>query len=141
MGAWILVRAFASGCVALTGVEAIANTVPAFAEPAPRRAGLTMIWLGVILATLFLGITFLALELNILPRSDETVLSQIGIAVFGSSLPYVLLQTTTALILLVAANTCYTGFPRLASLLGGDRFLPKHKWPTPATAWSFPTGS
>jgi amino acid transporter len=125
ISAWILVRAFASGCVALTGVEAIANTVPAFAEPAPRRAGNTMIWLGAILATLFVGITFLALELNIVPRADETVLSQIGTAVFGFTLPYVLLQTTTALILLVAANTCYTGFPRLASLLGGDRFLPK----------------
>lgn len=125
VGAWLLVRAFASGCVALTGVEAIANTVPAFEEPASKRAGLAMIWLGAILATLFLGITFLALELNILPRADETVLSQIGIAVFGPTLPYALLQITTALILLVAANTCYTGFPRLASLLGSDRFLPK----------------
>ncbi len=125
VGVWLLVRAFASGCVALTGVEAIANTVPAFAEPAARRAGVTMIWLGVILATLFLGTTFLALELNILPRTDETVLSQIGSAVFGPTLPYGLLQATTALILLVAANTCYTGFPRLASLLGSDGFLPK----------------
>jgi len=124
-GAWLLVRAFASGCVALTGVEAIANTVPAFKEPAPRHAGVALIWLGVILASLFAGITFLTFELGIRPRPDETVLSQIGTSVFGHGLPYALLQFSTALILLLAANTCYTGFPRMASLLGRDKFLPR----------------
>ncbi|MBI3620879.1 MAG: APC family permease [Nitrospirae bacterium] len=125
LGVWLLVRAFASGCVALTGVEAIANTVPAFKEPAARRAGVALIWLGVILASLFIGITFLAFELGIRPRPDETVLSQLGTSVFGPGLPYALLQISTALILLLAANTCYTGFPRMASLLGRDKFLPK----------------
>jgi amino acid transporter len=125
VGIWLLVRAFASGCVALTGVEAIANTVPAFKEPAAKRAGVALIWLGVILAALFIGITFLSFELGIRPRPDETVLSQLGTAVFGPGLPYALLQISTALILLLAANTCYTGFPRMASLLGRDKFLPK----------------
>lgn len=125
VGIWLLVRAFASGCVALTGVEAIANTVPAFKEPAARRAGVALIWLGVILAVLFAGITFLTFEMGIRPRPDETVLSQIGTVVFGPGLPYALLQLSTALILLLAANTCYTGFPRMASLLGRDKFLPK----------------
>lgn len=123
-GVWLLVRAFASGCVALTGVEAIANTVPAFKAPASRHAGVALIWLGIILAVLFAGITFLTFALGIRPRPDETVLSQIGAAVFGHGLPYALLQTSTALILLLAANTCYTGFPRMASLLGRDKFLP-----------------
>jgi amino acid transporter len=125
VGVWILVRAFASGCVALTGVEAIANTVPAFKEPASRHAGIAMVWLGLILATFFAGITMLAFALGIQPRPDETVLSQIGVTVFGHTLPYALLQISTALLLLIAANTSYTGFPRLASLLGQDKFLPR----------------
>jgi len=125
VGAWLLVRAFASGCVALTGVEAIANTVPAFKEPASRHAGIAMVWLGLILASFFAGITMLAFALGIRPRPDETVLSQIGSAVFGPTPPYLLLQTSTAMLLLIAANTSYTGFPRLASLLGRDQFLPQ----------------
>ena len=125
VGVWLLVRAFASGCVALTGVEAIANTVPAFKEPCSRHAGISMAWLGLILATFFAGITFLAFALGIQPRPDETVLSQIGVKVFGHTPPYLLLQASTALLLLIAANTSYTGFPRLASLLGRDQFLPQ----------------
>jgi amino acid transporter len=124
VGVWLLVRAFASGCVALTGVEAIANTVPAFKAPAARHAGVALIWLGIILAVLFAGITFLTFALGIRPHPDETVLSQIGTAVFGHGVSYALLQISTALILLLAANTCYTGFPRMASLLGRDKFLP-----------------
>jgi amino acid transporter len=125
VGAWLLVRAFASGCVAMTGVEAIANTVPAFKEPCSRHAGISMAWLGLILATFFAGITILAFGLGIQPRPDETVLSQIGVKVFGHTLPYLFLQVSTALLLLIAANTSYTGFPRLASLLGRDQFLPQ----------------
>ncbi len=125
VGWWVLLRAFSAGSVALTGVEAIANAVPAFRDPAPRRAGVALICLGVILGSLFLGITWLAFDLGIRPRPDETVLSQLGSAVFGTGAPYALLQTATALVLILAANTSYTGFPRLASLLGRDRFLPQ----------------
>ncbi len=125
VGWWIVLRAFSSGSVAMTGVEAIANTVPAFQEPSPRRAGVALIWLGIILGTLFLGITFLSLDYGIRPRPEETVLSQLARAVLGSTMPYYFVQTTTALILLLAANTSYTGFPRLVSLLGRDRFLPQ----------------
>jgi amino acid transporter len=124
-GWWIILRAFSSGSVAMTGVEAIANTVPAFKEPSPRHAGIALIWLGIILGTLFLGITFLSLDYGIYPRPEETVLSQLARAVLGSTLPYYFVQATTALILLLAANTSYTGFPRLVSLLGQDRFLPQ----------------
>jgi hypothetical protein len=106
-------------------VEAIANAVPAFRDPAPRHAGMALIWLGIILGILFAGVTSLTFGFGISPRPDETVLSQLGSVVFGSTLPYALLQTTTALVLLLAANTSFTGFPRLASLLGHDRFLPR----------------
>ena len=125
VGLWVILRAFSAGSVALTGVEAIANAVPAFRDPAPRQAGTALIWLGLILGTLFAGVTFLTFGFGIRPRPDETVLSQLGNVVFGSTLPYAFLQTTTALVLLLAANTSFTGFPRLASLLGRDRFLPR----------------
>ncbi len=122
---WVLIRAFSSGSVALTGVEAIANTVPAFRDPAARHAGIALICLGVILGSLFLGITWLSFHLGIGPQEGQTVLSQLGSAVFGSTAAYALLQTATALVLLLAANTSYTGFPRMGSLLGRDRFLPQ----------------
>jgi amino acid transporter len=125
VGLWVIIRAFSAGSVALTGVEAIANAVPAFRDPAPRHAGMALTWLGLILGTLFAGITFLTFGFGISPRPDETVLSQLGSVVFGSTLAYALLQITTALVLLLAANTSFTGFPRLASLLGRDRFLPR----------------
>ena len=125
VGLWVILRAFSAGSVALTGVEAIANAVPAFRDPAPRHAGMALTWLGLILGTLFAGITFLTFGFGISPRPDETVLSQLGSVVFGSTLAYALLQITTALVLLLAANTSFTGFPRLASLLGRDRFLPR----------------
>jgi hypothetical protein len=108
--------------VALTGVEAIANAVPAFRDPAPRHAGMALIWLGIILGILFAGVTSLTFGFGISPRPDETVLSQLGSVVFGSTMPYALLQTTTALVLLLAANTSFTGF--LAwHRCGRDRFL------------------
>lgn len=121
---FILLRAFASGCAALTGVEAISNGVQAFRKPEAKNARITLYTMGAILAFLFLGITLLSQLLHIVPAEGETVVSQIARGVFGRSLPYYLVQTATALILLLAANTSYAGFPRLASILARDKFLP-----------------
>ena len=125
VGWWVILRAFSSGSVAMTGVEAIANTVPAFRDPPSRHAGIALIMLGAILGILFLGVTFLTLDYGIQPNPDETVLSQLSRTVLHSPAQYHLVQAATALILLLAANSSFTGFPRLASLLGQDRFLPQ----------------
>lgn len=121
----LILRAFASGCAALTGVEAISNGVRIFKEPAPRNAGITMVWMSVILAVLFIGITSLAHVYRIVPHEDQTLISLLGRAVFGNSIFYYGVQIFTALILFLAANTSYAGFPSLASLLALDRYLPR----------------
>ena len=121
-----LLRAFSSGAVALTGVEAISNGVSAFKAPESRNAGRTLTWMGLILGTAFLGISVLAHRLQPTLSEDQTVLSIMGRAVFGgSSIVYFALQAFTAAILILAANTAYADFPRLASLMAGDRFLPR----------------
>ena len=125
IGLLVLLRAFASGCSAMTGVEAIANGVPVFKQPSPRNASLTLLVMACILATMFLGITYLAGEFHIAPKADESVLSQIARGIFGNGVLYYAVQATTALILLLAANTSYAGFPRLASILAEKLFLPK----------------
>lgn len=122
---FLVLRAFASGCTALTGVEAISNGIPAFCKPEARNAGRTLIAMGALLAVMFLGISLLARSLNIAPVDHETVVSQIGRRVFGSEPLYLALQAATALILVVAANTSFAGFPRLAAILAHDRFLPR----------------
>lgn len=123
---WFLVlRAFASGCTALTGVEAISNGVQAFRPPESRNASMTLIWMAAILGSLFVGITFLANHYTIFPEEGETVVSQLAREILGQGLFYYLLQGATALILLMAANTSYAGFPRLASLLARDGYLPR----------------
>jgi amino acid transporter len=125
----ILLRGFASGCAALTGIEAVSNGVQAFREPSDRNAVTTLRILGGILATMFIGLTFLAVRLQIAPNEKETVVSQIARATFGTSLPggilYYGVQIFTALILFLAANTAFAGFPRLASILAEDGFLPR----------------
>jgi amino acid transporter len=125
----LVLRAFSSGCTALTGVEAISNGVPAFRKPEARNASQTLLMLGFLLAYLFLGITFLAHFLHVDPgliEHGKTVTSQIAQQVFGSgSLFFYLVQAFTAMILFLAANTSYAGFPRLASILAQDRFLPR----------------
>jgi amino acid transporter len=122
----ILVKAFSHGCAALTGIEAISNGVKAFKEPAAENANKTMTMMGVILATIFLGITILAFAFQLLPAEHETTVSQVGRAVFGDgTFLYVLLQVITAMILIFAANTSYSGFPRLASILAHDGYLPR----------------
>jgi amino acid transporter len=122
----ILIKAFSHGCAALTGIEAISNGVKAFKEPAADNANKTMILMGIILATIFLGVTVLAYAFQLLPTHHETTVSQVGRAVFGNgSFLYVLLQIITAVILIFAANTSYSGFPRLASILAHDGYLPR----------------
>jgi amino acid transporter len=122
---FLLMRAFASGCSALTGVEAISNGVPAFQPPEARNARITLIWMGLILGGMFAGITWMADQYAIVPKEDETVLSQIARQVFGVGPLYYATQAFTALILILAANTSFADFPRLASLLARDGFLPR----------------
>jgi amino acid transporter len=128
---FLLLKAFASGCAALTGVEAISNGVQAFRPPEGRNAAITMIWMSAFLGTFFLGITyevqaFRALGSSIVPiHGGETVVSQLARSVFGSSGFYYVMQATTAMILILAANTAFAGFPRLSAILAQDRFLPR----------------
>lgn len=122
---FVLLRAFASGCAALTGIEAVANGVKAFEPPEAKNARITLAIMAVILASLFLGITFLASHNHIVPISNETVLSQLSRAIFSKGIIYYCIQFATAMILILAANTSFAGFPRLSSLMASDRFLPR----------------
>lgn len=131
---FLILRAFTSGCTALTGVEAITDGVPAFRPPEAKNAAKVLAILGVILVTMFLGLTSLAHQLQVVPYPAEmhgpdehrhTVVSQIAAAVFGNGPLYYLIQSATAMILVLAANTAFVDFPRLASYLAQDRFLPR----------------
>ncbi len=122
---FLILRAFASGCTALTGVEAISNGIPAFRKPEADNAGKTLVAMAALLATMFLGITFLARSLGVAPVEHETVMSQIGRQVFGGGPLYLALQAATALILTLAANTSFADFPRLSAILARDRYLPR----------------
>jgi len=127
VGLLLILRAFASGSVALTGTEAVSNGVPAFKPPEWHHAGAVLIMMGVFFGTIFLGISFLAGQLGVIPdpTEQETVISQITRLLVGGGTPYhYLIQISTALLLVLAANTAFADFPRLASILGKDRFLP-----------------
>lgn len=121
----LLLRAFAGGCTALTGIEAVANGVQAFKPPVARNAKITLYILGGILATLFLSITLAAHLYGLAPREEETILSQLSRLTFGSGAIYYAIQTITMTILILAANTGFAGFPRLTSVIAMDRFLPR----------------
>lgn len=124
---FLVLRAFSSGCAALTGVEAISNGVPAFKPPEARNAAKTLTAMAGLLIILFLGVTFLVRQFGVVPDevTHETLVSQLGRAVFGSgTLPYYALQAATMMILVLAANTSFADFPRLSSLLARDRYLP-----------------
>jgi amino acid transporter len=125
LGVFLLLSAFAQGCTAMTGTEAISNGVPAFKAPESRNARTTIVGMGLLLGSMFLGLSFLATHLGVVPAAEETVLSQLGRTVFGTGPVWWLLQLATALILLLAANTSFADFPRLASILARDRFLPR----------------
>ncbi|WP_447979580.1 APC family permease [Candidatus Nitrospira bockiana] len=121
---FLLLRAFASGCTAVTGMEVISNGVAAFRRPESKNAALTMVGMSLILGTLFMGISFLAYQYGIVPRDDETVVSQIARLTFGGGLLYYLVQGSTMLLLILAANSSFAGFPHLASILAHDGYMP-----------------
>lgn len=123
--AFLVLRAFASGCTAMTGMEAISNGVPAFKEPESRNAAITSRWMAGILAALFLGVTVLASAYRIVPVESETVVSMLARGIFGRGAFYYLIQAATAFILILAANTSFADFPRLASLLSQDHYAPR----------------
>ncbi|BCU82458.1 amino acid permease [Polycladomyces abyssicola] len=125
LGWFLLLRAFSSGCSALTGVEAISNATPTFRKPETKNAARTLALLGLLLAMLFGGTSLLAYLYHITPSPTETVLSQIAEETFGRTLPYYYIQGTTALILILAANTAFAGFPLLASIMAKDKFMPR----------------
>src|SRR3954466_1855075 len=122
---FILLKAFASGSSALTGVEAISNAIPNFKDPAPNNAAKTLMAMGALLAVLFTGIVFLAYFYGISPKTEVTVISQMAEEIFGRNFMYFFIQGTTALILILAANTGYSAFPLLAVNLAKDKFIPR----------------
>ena len=122
---FIILRAFSSGCTALTGVEAISNGITAFKEPRSRNAASTMLAMSGVLMTLFIGITLLARAVHAQPSEAETVISQIARTVYGGGIFYLITLISTTVILIMAANTSFADFPRLAALHAGDGFLPR----------------
>lgn len=125
VGLFLILHAFASGGAAVTGVEAISNGVPAFRRPAWKNAQITLVWMGSLLGVMFLGLSYLALKLHAQPLPNRTVISQVAEAVFGRNIFYYLLQAATTLILILAANTAFADFPRLANFHAGDDFMPR----------------
>lgn len=127
LGVLLILRAFASGCTSMTGVEAVSNGVPAFQKPESRNAATTMLWMSGILGVLLLGIAVLAQRYGLVPSEtgNPTLLSQLTELVVGHGLFYYVVQFGTLLVLVLAANTAYADFPRLASILAKDRFLPR----------------
>ncbi len=124
VGVLLLLRAFASGCSALTGVEAIANAVPSFREPRARRAQHTEMWLGIILGSMLIGIAILIRKFHVAPSPTETSLAQLAAAAVGHNVVFYAIQLITTVLLALAANTSFGGLPVLASLLARDNFLP-----------------
>ena len=125
LGLFLLLRAFSSGAAALTGIEAISNGVPAFKRPETRNANITLAWMAGILTFFFLGLTFLAHQLDATPAETKTIVAQIAEGVFGQNVLFYGVQGATVLILLLAANTSFAGLPSLASVMARDRFLPR----------------
>jgi amino acid transporter len=123
---FLLLTAFANGCTAMTGVEAVSNGVPAFRPPESKNASATLVAMAVLAVTMFLGISVLAHAYRVMPTEAESGVSQLGRAIFGDrSVLYYLVQAATTLILVLAANTAFADFPRLASIVSRDRYLPR----------------
>lgn len=126
VGLFLILRAFSSGCTALTGIEAISNGITAFKEPRSKNAATTLEWMAGILITIFIGVTLLSRAVHAIPSETETVISQLARTIYGEgSILYLMTLAGTTLILIMAANTSYADFPRLAALAAGDGFLPR----------------
>lgn len=123
---FLILRAFANGCSSMTGVEAIADSVPMFKQPEARNATITTYWMAGILSVMFFGISFLIMHYHILPIGSVTALSQIAEHVFGRSTVYYYIQITTMLVLYLAANTAYNGMPILLSIIAKDSYMPRY---------------
>ncbi|MDE3078219.1 MAG: APC family permease, partial [Chloroflexota bacterium] len=139
LGIFLILRAFASGCSAMTGVEAISDGVPAFKDPQASNARITLLWMVGILASMFAGITLLAHFSGVLPSENQTVLSQLAHGIFGSGPMYFVIQATTALVLILAANTSFSDFPRLSYFLARDGFMP-HQYAHRGERLAYSTG-
>lgn len=124
IGIFMLLKAFSSGCSALTGVEAVSNAIPNFKAPAEKNAARTLVMMGLILGSMFIGISLMAYFFGISPDPKETVVSKIADATFGRGTIYYVIQGVTALILFLAANTAFAAFPLLAFMLARDKFMP-----------------
>jgi amino acid transporter len=123
---FLLLTAFANGCTAMTGVEAVSNGVPAFRPPESKNAAATLVTMAALAIGMFVGITVLAHAYGVVPNRTESGVSQLGRAIFGGqTLTYYSMQAATTLILVLAANTAYADFPRLASIVARDRYLPR----------------
>ena len=122
---FLLLRAFASGAAALTGIEAIAEGTPSFKPPESRNAVITLAWMAGILSAFFIGSTFLATQFDVVPSESRTAVSQIAATVFGEGIFFYLVQVATVLILVLAANTAFAGLPTLASVMARDGVMPK----------------
>ena len=127
LGVFLILRAFASGSVALTGAEAVANGTPSLRPPEARSGTITVLLMGSLFGVVFLGITFLATRLGAVPdvKEQETLMSVVVRSLVGTGPFYYLIQISTSILLVLAANTGFTGFPRLASVLADDRFMPR----------------
>jgi len=121
---FLILRAFAVGCSAVTGMEVISNGVKSFRPPESKNAATTMIWMSFILGSLFMGISWMAYHYGIIPRTDETVVSQLARLTFGTGAVYYAVQIGTMILLVLAANSAFAGFPHLASILARDGFMP-----------------
>lgn len=135
----IMLRAFASGCTAMTGVEAVSNSVPSFKEPSTRNAKHILYMLGAVIVVIFGGTSFLAYNLKVIPTDTQTVLSQMANAVFGHNIVFYIIQLFTAIILILAANTAYNGLPQLLYILAHDGFVPR-QFSSRGTKLSFSNG-
>ena len=123
---FLILRAFANGTSSVTGVEAISNGVTAFSEPRAKNAGMTLIWMAVILGSLLIGITYLGIHVGAVPVESETIVSQLARTVYTTrGLLYLLTISATTVILVMAANTAFADFPRLSALVAADGFLPR----------------
>src|SRR5438132_6490548 len=123
---FLLLTAFANGCTAMTGVEAVSDGVPAFRPPESKNAAATLVTMAALGVSMFLGVTFLAHAYRVMPTGTESGVSQLARTIFGSrTIFYYMVQAATTLILVLAANTAYADFPRLASIVSRDRYLPR----------------